>query len=70
MRPFATSIKTGASYRLVLREAPHGKRPPRFAPVCLIEVNVVLHHPFKEAHAGAHKAVFKLKTCMLIHTNA
>lgn len=43
---------------------------PHFVPVCLIEVNVVLHHPFKEAHAGAHKAVFKLKTCMLIHTNA
>lgn len=42
----------------------------RFAPVCLIEADVVLHHPFEEAHPGAHKAVFKPETCMFIHANA
>jgi hypothetical protein len=42
----------------------------RFAPVCLIEADVVLHDPFEETHAGAHKAVFKPETCMFIHSNA
>ena len=72
MRPYETSIKTGASLshwccakRLVRKM---GWR--RFAPVCLIEADVVLHHPFEEAHPGAHKAVFKPETCMFIHANA
>jgi hypothetical protein len=29
---------------------------------------MVLHNAFKQAHPGAHKAVFQLENCMFIHT--
>lgn len=71
MRPYDTSIKTGASYRLVLRDAPDpGTGWMRFVPVCSVEADVVFHYPFEEAHTGTHKTVFKPKTCMFIHTDA
>ena len=69
MRPYETSIKTGASYRLVLRETPCQENGLAAFRACLIEADVMLHYALEEAHAGAHKAVFKPETCMFIHTN-
>ncbi len=41
----------------------------RFAPACSVEAHMVFHNALKEAHARAHKAVFKPETCMFIHAN-
>lgn len=41
----------------------------RFAHACSVEAHMVFHNALKEAHARAHKAVFKPETCIFIHAD-